>query len=341
LYNDETTYISSITAGSNGYVVCWYNGYEYRFYNEGNEREVTGCAQSTAGLNPLRNGFYRMNIKENGQLKTYVYFDWRDTGFTVNVCRYCSGSNDMTIRYNGEDEELWFWNNNGIGILNQSPDEYLINGQLINWAELNCTPRTTLYLEDFWSNALVLVNNGNNRPLLVWGPYPSEIAISNYEVYRDDGSGFTKIATVNSTTYEYTDNSVTMSQPGITIYYKVKPTQPIEAILPYTNTVNTTVVPFKIKNINSSSIYTFSLNQNYPNPFNPTTTVAYSIKRDGYVSLQVYDILGNEVAALVNERKIAGNYLVEFDTGNLPSGVYFYTLTSGNFTYTRKMILLR
>lgn len=83
------------------------------------------------------------------------------------------------------------------------------------------------------------------------------------------------------------------------------------------------------------------LEQNYPNPFNPTTTFEYSIKTPGLVTLKVYDILGTEVASLVNERKEPGNYSVAFNATNLPSGIYFYTLTSGNFIDTKKLIMLK
>lgn len=95
----------------------------------------------------------------------------------------------------------------------------------------------------------------------------------------------------------------------------------------------------------------FSLAQNYPNPFNPSTKIRYSIPDVGsglaQTVLKVYDILGNEVATLVNEEKPAGVYEVEFSTGsfgnarNLSSGIYFYKLTAGSFTETKKMILLR
>jgi len=85
----------------------------------------------------------------------------------------------------------------------------------------------------------------------------------------------------------------------------------------------------------------YFLYQNYPNPFNPTTTIAYSIKSSGLVSLKIYDMLGTEVASLVNEVQETDNYSVTFNASNLPSGIYFYTLTSGNFTATKKLILLK
>jgi len=85
----------------------------------------------------------------------------------------------------------------------------------------------------------------------------------------------------------------------------------------------------------------FSLEQNYPNPFNPSTTIEYSIPQNSLVTLKVYDVLGREVATLVNEQNEAGKHTVEFDASKLNSGVYFYKIESGNFIETKKMILVK
>jgi len=92
----------------------------------------------------------------------------------------------------------------------------------------------------------------------------------------------------------------------------------------------------------------FSLEQNYPNPFNPSTTIRYEIPEQSFVTIKVYDILGNEITTLVNEEKAAGNYEVEFNTSshsgnvrNLTSGIYFYRLQAGSFIETKKMILMK
>ena len=107
--------------------------------------------------------------------------------------------------------------------------------------------------------------------------------------------------------------------------------------------------------IEDEQIYSFKLGQNYPNPFNPTTTINYVIARSAAslsafggkqsnelsVQLTVYDILGRKVATLVNKQQTPGNYSVQFDASKLGSGVYFYTLRAGEFTATKKMILMR
>lgn len=85
----------------------------------------------------------------------------------------------------------------------------------------------------------------------------------------------------------------------------------------------------------------FDLQQNYPNPFNPTTTIKFSIPKDGVVTLKVFNLLGQEVATLINEEMNAGSYKVNFDASKLGSGVYFYKLQTGNHSATRKMLLLK
>ena len=85
----------------------------------------------------------------------------------------------------------------------------------------------------------------------------------------------------------------------------------------------------------------FRLEQNYPNPFNPNTRIDYYIPQTAFVSIKVYDILGREVAQLVHEIKQPGSYSLQFDGMNLPSGVYFYSITAGEFHQVKKMILMK
>lgn len=85
----------------------------------------------------------------------------------------------------------------------------------------------------------------------------------------------------------------------------------------------------------------FNLTQNYPNPFNPNTTIRFALPQTSNVVLKVYDVLGREVATLINGEKLAGNYEVNFDASKLASGLYIYTLNAGNFTSTKKMMLMK
>jgi hypothetical protein len=85
----------------------------------------------------------------------------------------------------------------------------------------------------------------------------------------------------------------------------------------------------------------FDLSQNYPNPFNPSTLIKYAIPHDAFVSIKVYNLLGQEITTLVNELKQTGYYSVTFNGSNLASGVYFYRIEAGNFTSVKKMVLVK
>jgi hypothetical protein len=87
----------------------------------------------------------------------------------------------------------------------------------------------------------------------------------------------------------------------------------------------------------------YRLGQNYPNPFNPTTVISYQLAAGSHVELKIYDMLGSEISTLVDEFKPTGNYTLEFDsqTRGLSSGIYFYTLKAGDYTHTKKMLLLK
>ncbi len=93
--------------------------------------------------------------------------------------------------------------------------------------------------------------------------------------------------------------------------------------------------------VDDSKITSYTLQQNYPNPFNPITKINYSINSDQFVLLKVYDVLGNEIKTLEKQNKLAGNYSVEFNASNLPSGIYYYRLIADDFISTKKMTLLK
>lgn len=88
-------------------------------------------------------------------------------------------------------------------------------------------------------------------------------------------------------------------------------------------------------------IENYELSQNFPNPFNPTTVISFSIPRSGFVSLTVFNGIGQKVASLISESKVAGKYNVNFKAENLSSGIYFYKISVNDFSQTKKMILLR
>ena len=96
-----------------------------------------------------------------------------------------------------------------------------------------------------------------------------------------------------------------------------------------------------VVNVEVSAPANFDLSQNYPNPFNPTTTINFQIPKTDFVSLKVYNIIGKEIATLVNQEETAGDYKVQFDTHNIASGTYFYKLTAGGVSLYKKMMVIK
>jgi len=175
--------------------------------------------------------------------------------------------------------------------------------------------------------------------------------------FRTDYNAWATLGSIESLIYSL-DSGATWSQiptPDSTTIFDI--TFP-DSLHGYAVGQNGAIIKYKPEIINyiendiTSTPSDFRLLQNYPNPFNPSTKIKFKISKspllggDGrgglqYVKLVIYDILGNEVTTLVNEELPAGNYEVEFDGSNLPSGVYFYRLQAGTFVSSKKMILLR
>lgn len=99
--------------------------------------------------------------------------------------------------------------------------------------------------------------------------------------------------------------------------------------------------PTGIMNISNGLFREFNLSQNYPNPFNPSTTIEFELPKSGFVTLKIYNLLGEEITTLVSERLTVGKYRYEWNASHLTSGVYFYCIKSGSYVETKKMILLR
>jgi len=89
------------------------------------------------------------------------------------------------------------------------------------------------------------------------------------------------------------------------------------------------------------SPFVFELAQNYPNPFNPLTVIHYQLPTRAHVTLAVFDLLGRNIATLVDQEKPAGSYSARWDAGNVPAGIYFYRMTAGTFVGVKKMVLLK
>jgi len=132
--------------------------------------------------------------------------------------------------------------------------------------------------------------------------------------------------------------SIVITTPGLHRYYCIPHGGPNGVGM--AGTINASNIASATED-NATIPASFSLFQNYPNPFNPETNIKFNISFRELVSLKVYNILGNEVAVLLNEVKPAGSHIIKFNGENFSSGVYFYTLTAGNLKETRKMILAK
>lgn len=164
----------------------------------------------------------------------------------------------------------------------------------------------------------------------------TELNNQGFEIERSiDAQNWAKIGyvpgfgtTTEPKSYSYMDENV----PAGTYSYRLKQ-------IDFDGSFNYS--PEVVVNVVEALPSDFSLFQNYPNPFNPSTTINYSIPSSEFVTLKVYDVLGNKVATLVDEYKFAGSYEIDFDASQLSSGVYFYKLQAGSFVEIKKMMLAR
>ena len=133
----------------------------------------------------------------------------------------------------------------------------------------------------------------------------------------------------DSITVSNTTETIGLSPGEFHIYTTVKLPTPEKGIVTDVQTKKPPVV------------YKYFLEQNYPNPFNPATVISYQLSAYSFVKLNIYNVLGQKIKTLVNKYQKAGNYKVIFNASGLASGIYFYELTAGSFSQTKKMILLR
>ena len=161
----------------------------------------------------------------------------------------------------------------------------------------------------------------------------TEINNYGFEVERKSSNNWQKIGFVqghgNSNSpkqYSFTDNKLI---GGSKFQYRLKQIDN-DGQFEYSNIIEVKVIPKE-----------YLLSQNYPNPFNSSSIIKYSIPKSSQVSLKIFNTLGEKLETLVNEERPVGTYEVNWNAGNLPSGVYFYSLQAGDFVQTRKMILLK
>jgi hypothetical protein len=180
-----------------------------------------------------------------------------------------------------------------------------------------------------------------NNELYVGGNFTNAGSVSANAIAKWDGSNWASLGNGFGTPYYRTVRAIAVV--GSDIYaggvFSTADGVTVNNIARYS--CFSTVTSIDDDNINEIIPHTFNLDQNYPNPFNPTTTIRFNISKIGLVKISVYDILGREVRVLVNEEKKPGVYSITFDAKNLASGIYFYSIRTGEYFQSKKMILLK
>ena len=206
------------------------------------------------------------------------------------------------------------------------------------------------YIEAFdpqFTASITMSGSWGQNPTLSFSANQSDIDYYILKKEYDLGSGWGTPVYVNPASNPYTDYNVLRSKTGdLSARYSVQAIDVnsyASAYSSYVSTLGQSQWKNEGKEENPADIKEYSLLMNYPNPFNPSTTIGYQLPAKSFVTLKVFDVLGNEVSVLVNEWKESGSYNAQFTTSGkqLASGMYFYTLTAGKFTDTKKFILLK
>jgi len=286
--------------------------------------------------------FGTMSVAPSGRIDV-VWLDTRDNSVSNISALYYSNSTDGGATWS-TNERLSDYFNSHLGWPNQNKmGDYFDmvsdnNGASLAWAATFNGEQDVYYsyIADTTIIPVELVSFSAtvaaNVVTLNWST-ATELNNRGFEIERSlnktnwrvigfkEGNG----TTAEPQNYSYTDENLTK----VMYQYRLKQID-FDGSFEYSEIIEVEIAPS-----------VFSLSQNYPNPFNPGTAISYQVPVNSFVTLTVHDVLGNEVAILVNDQKSAGTYEVEFNATDLGSGVYFYTLRAGNFVATRKMILLR
>ena len=198
----------------------------------------------------------------------------------------------------------------------------------------------------FISHSALRDTNNTSTPYEVKAYIKTKSGISNAKVYwtTDTTQGFSSL---NMTASADTFTVYIPNQPlGTTIYYYISATSNNSKTITKPLPAPSGNFRFKIKNSsaitgNNTYVKNYTLYQNYPNPFNPVTKIKFYLSKNGFVRIQVYDIAGRLINTLINDFKFGGTYEIDFNAGNLTSGVYFYKMETVDYSDVKKMILLK
>lgn len=280
--------------------------------------EQTGYASCITGMSKTTDGGLTWNLINSASTPTYnaLQFFNENTGYVMGsgtLFKSVNGGTSWTPILSGAniDENLYFLNNNTGWVLGSNEIRKTTDG-CDTWSYTSI-PMSHPYAIKFVTSSLGWCVGQDNTSAVI---------------LRTTDAGNTWVVQKVEPLNSYYDISFVNQDYGLASG---------KAIISYTSNGSLT----SVNQISSEVPDKYSLKQNYPNPFNPSTKINYDIKTSGFVSMKVFDALGKEVASLVNENQTPGTYQVGFNAAGLNSGIYFYTLTTGNFSETKKMILVK
>jgi len=320
---------------------CIENGWGYGL-NVG----TVNCDPDDGDGEAFQSGLYKVIIEVNGVEKANFLYDNRHNLFPSSPCAPIPGdfiTNDIGVRYDVDYNKLYYISP---PIQDESLEDFeqFENGEVLNWWELG-TSTGNYDVSGFQTRFFAILNEPveqNGSPYLTWIAPNVTSTVDHFEVQRSwGGSNF---ITIHSTSgLSFLDSDITIQGGGILVQYRIAAVY-VKQNIPYAfsniRKISAENVMQKANNYTNVD-YSFSLEQNYPNPFNPTTTITYQVGKDGYVVLKVFNLLGEEVAVLVNQQQQKGNYEVRFDAAGLPSGIYFYRMSSTGIVLNKKLILTK
>jgi hypothetical protein len=259
-----------------------------------------------------------------GNIDTSLYEEWAiDSLFNARRIIYTYNSNDLL---NSEISFDWadsIWINVQRNIYEYGSNSNVKTGE--RWVD-TCWVSTEQTIDTFDINNNMLARTMKVCSYGNWRNY------TMYNYNYDENNNTTKAE------FLYWENNKWNSGPGyLTLVYNN-----YQDTISFTgNMKSMSYLQFTGVEDNIQTVEKYSISQNYPNPFNPATTINYQLPKSGVVSIKVYDILGSEIKTLVNEYKQPGSYAVKFDASKLSSGVYIYRIISGNYSASKKMILIK
>jgi hypothetical protein len=269
------------------------------------------------------------SVGENGVIafwdnnyNIYLYENNKTTYVGPGIYPKTDGHSVVYLNYN--QTNLSLYRNGTNTLIGSAIGPYEINNGWIAYSKTGLTGTMNVFLQNAEGFEKQISFYGSNTQIKNINENGKVIVYNNYGIYYAD--------MLNPPVLFSENLEGTVFWKGDSLFYSI-----------YNGIFLINQGPVGVQN-EDATLYSYTLRQNYPNPFNPVTVISYSInKNNKYVLLKVYDILGKEVATLINEVKRQGNYKVEFNAGklNLSSGIYLYKLISDNFVSTRKMIYIK